>query len=207
MNDSQVEVDFFVDASCRWAWWASVWLRRVARARPVSVTWKLFSLAVQDNPEDYTAGRAHHVQQFDLLRALALARRGGGNAGLDRLYIAYGNALFGSKEDISAADVQRRCLEAAGLPRGFYAEALADPSTEREVIDETRAALARGALGTPSLALARSDTCLLGPIIGQVPDGEAALRLWDNVHFALIEPYVYELKRTRKSTPESQFAD
>lgn len=208
MNDGQqVEVEFFLDAACRWAWWASIWIRRVARERPISVTWKLFSLAVQDNPDDYKAARAHHVQQFDLLRALALARRRGGNAGLDRLFIAYGNALFGSKEDISASAIQSRCLEAAGLPPGFYAEALADASTETDVITETRAALARGALGTPSLTLAGSDTCLLGPIIGRVPDGEAALRLWDNVYFALTEPYVYELKRNRKSTPESQFAD
>jgi predicted DsbA family dithiol-disulfide isomerase len=203
----RVEVDFFLDAACRWAWWASIWIRRVARERPVAVTWKLFSLAVQDNPDDYTAGRSHHIQQFNLLRALALARRRGGNTGLDRLFIAYGNALFGSKDDIWATAVQGRCLEAAGLSPTFYEEALADPSTESDVITETRTALAMGALGTPSLALAGTDTCMLGPIIGRVPDGEAALRLWDNVYFALTEPYIYELKRNRQSVPDSQFAD
>ncbi len=203
----RVEVDFFLDVACRWAWWASIWIRRAAKERPVAVTWKLFSLAVQDNPDDYKAARPHHVQQFDLLRALALARRRGGNAGLDRLFIAYGNALFGSEHDIWAASVQARCLEAAGLPPTFYEEALADSSTETEVITETRTALAMGALGTPSLALAGNDTCMLGPIIGHVPDGEAALRLWGNVYFALTEPYVYELKRNRKTVPDSQFAD
>jgi hypothetical protein len=130
-----------------------------------------------------------------------------GTRDLDRLFIANGNALFGSMDNIWATAVQRRCMESAGLPPTFHEEALADPSTETEVITETRTALTMGALGTLSLALAGNDTCMLGPIIGRVPDGEGALRLWDNVYFALTEPYVYELKRNRQSVPESQFAD
>ncbi len=132
---NEIELDFYFDPSCRWAWWTSIWIRRLARERPIKVTWKLFSLAVQDNPEDYRLppARPHHVTDFNLQRALLLARRNGGNDALDRLYIAFGNAIHGSKEDIWDPVVQTRCLEAAGLPPTLFEEALQDSSTETEV--------------------------------------------------------------------------
>ncbi|MGH2519086.1 MAG: DsbA family oxidoreductase, partial [Chloroflexota bacterium] len=180
-------IDFYVDPSCRWAWWTSVWLRRVAKLQPVTVTWKLFSLAVQDSPADYRQvvrpDHAQHIKNVDLLRVLALARRRGGNAAVERLFAAYGNAIHGAKEDIWDATVQSRCLETSGLPASLYADALADATTEADVLAESRAALALGALGTPTLALPGASTSLFGPILGQVPSGEDALRLWDNVRF------------------------
>jgi len=181
------ELDFYFDPACRWAWWASVWIRRVARERPIKISWKLFSLAVQDNPKDYRQppARPHHIKDFDLQRVLVLARRTGGNEAVDRLFIALGNVLHGSKEDIWDVALQHRCLEAAGLPWTFFDEALVDPSTEADVLAETRAALELGVLGTPSLALSGADSCMFGPIIGHVPTGEEALRLWDHTHFAL----------------------
>ena len=72
-----------------------------------------------------------------------------------------------------------------------------------EVDAETRAALARGAVGTPTLALTGSDVCLLGPVLGAVPQGDEALELWETVWFTLRHPYVYELKRNRdQGTPQ-----
>ncbi|HUZ76417.1 MAG TPA: DsbA family protein [Chloroflexota bacterium] len=204
-------IDFYFDPSCRWAWWTSVWLRRVAKLRPVTVTWKLFSLAVQDSPEDYRQvvrpDHAQHIRNFDLLRVLALARRRGGNAAIERLFAAYGNAIHGAKEDIWDTQVQARCLEIAGQPASLYVAALADPATEADVLAESRAALALGALGTPTLALSGASTSLFGPILGQVPSGDDALRLWDNVRFTLETPYCYELKRNRGATPSGQFND
>jgi predicted DsbA family dithiol-disulfide isomerase len=204
-----VAVDFYFDPACRWAWWASVWIRRVAQERPISISWKLFSLAVQDNPNDYRQppARPHHVKDFDLQRVLVVARRLGGNAAVDRLFVALGNVLHGSREDIWDVRIQARCLEAAGLPTNLFDVALRDPNTEAAVVAETQAALALGALGTPSLAISGTDSCLLGPIIGRVPSGEDALQLWDHVHFALTQAYVYEMKRNRASVPDVQFAD
>jgi len=206
-----VALDYYFDPSCRWAWWTSIWLRRVAKERPITITWRLLSLAVQDNPDDYkTATRPdhiHHIRDFDLLRVLAAARRYAGNSALDSLYLAYGNALHGAHEDLRDSPVQRACLDQAGLPRTLFDDALADPMTESDVVNESRAALDLGALGTPTIALSGGDAALFGPIIGQVPAGEEALRLWDTVYLALQTPYVYELKRGRKSAPTSQFAD
>jgi 2-hydroxychromene-2-carboxylate isomerase len=198
-----IALDFYFDVSCRWAWWASVWLRQLAQQEPISLTWKVFSLAVQDNPENYREARAHHARDFDLHRAMLAARQVGGNAGVERLYRAYGNAIHADKLDVRDGAVQASCLSAAGLPATLFEDAQLDPATETGVIAETRAALSSGVLGTPSLSVSGSDVCVLGPVLGQVPEGDEALELWRSVRFALEHPYVYELKRNRdRGTPE-----
>ena len=113
-----VELDFYFDPLCRWAWWASVWIRRVAKERPVAVVWRPFGLAVQDNPEDYTkppdwVPSTNHLKSFDLQRGLVLARRLGGNDAVDRLYVALGNVVHGSKEDVMDPQIRIRCLHSA----------------------------------------------------------------------------------------------
>src|SRR5579864_8392905 len=87
----EIAVDFYFDVSCRWAWWTSIWLRRVARQQPINVSWKVFSLAVQDNPENYREppARPHHIRDVDIHRAMVAARQSGGNTAVERLYRAY----------------------------------------------------------------------------------------------------------------------
>ena len=121
MNDV-VAVDFYFDVSCRWAWWASIWLRRIARERPVHVSWKVFSLAVQDNPDNYREppARPHHIRDFDLHRSLIAARHAGGPAALDKLYVAYGNVIHGASGDVRDASIQAGCLAEAGLPASLF---------------------------------------------------------------------------------------
>ncbi|MBV9581987.1 MAG: DsbA family protein [Chloroflexi bacterium] len=203
-------LDFYFDVSCRWAWWASIWLRRIVPQRSLEVTWKVFSLAVQDNPDNYREppARPHHIQDVDLHRSLVAARRAGGQAALDRLYLAYGNVIHADRGDVRDPAIQRQCLSAAGLPLTLFDDAQRDPATEAELVADTRAALALGVLGTPTLALAGSDATLLGPVLGAVPAESEALELWTAVEFALRHPYVYELKRNRdKGTPENLRAD
>jgi hypothetical protein len=180
------------------------------RQQPISVSWNVFSLAVQDNPENYREppARPHHIRDVDLHRAIVAARRSGGNTAVERLYRAYGNALHADKADVREPAVQARCLAEAGLPPTLFDAAQRDETTEAELVAETRAALDAGVLGTPSLSLAGSDACLLGPVLGHVPSDAEALELWRCVQFALQHPYVYELKRDRdKGTPEGLRAD
>ncbi len=123
----------------------------MARERPITINWKLLALGVVNSPEDYRNDpNIGHVHAAGLNRTLVLARRLGGNDAMDRLSIAYGNAIFGTHELLTwgdrrrdsdlAADpsdpryrgIQASCLEAAGLPTTLYLEAQADPSTEAE---------------------------------------------------------------------------
>jgi mycothiol-dependent nitroreductase-like protein len=221
-----VEVDFYFDPVCGWAWRTSIWMRRVARMRPIKVNWKLFSLAVANSPEDWTKDPSEgHLHGAGLNRTLVLARRKGGNEAIDRLYVAYGNAIFGTRElltwgqrpnktlraevtDPAYRELQARCLELAGLPTTLYEEALADPSTLEEWMAEHHAAVAQvDAFGTPTIALAGSNIGIFGPVVDPVPDGEDALALWDGVHMTLKAPYLFEIKRNRSRRTNVQFAD
>src|SRR5215469_8022589 len=134
MSDN-IHVEFFYEPVCGWAWRTSIWLRRVARERPIPVQWKLLSLAAINSPEDWTKDtNTGHIDAAGLNRTLLLARRKSGNEAMDRLYVAYGNAIFGTHELLTwgqrnnstlRADVrdeeyralQAKCLALAGLPR------------------------------------------------------------------------------------------
>jgi hypothetical protein len=221
-----IEVDFYYEPVCGWAWRTSIWMRRVAKQRPVHVNWKLLSLAAINSPEDWTKDpNEGHIHAAGLNRTLLLARRIGGNDAMDRLFVAYGNAIFGTHELLTwgqrpnpalRADpenaeyraLQSRYMETAGLPADLYEQALADPSTHDEWMAEHYAAVERlGAFGTPTLALAGSDIGIFGPVVDPVPDGEDALALWDSVYVALRSPYLYEIKRNRPRRSNVQFAD
>ena len=225
MSD-EIEVDFYFDPVCGWAWRTSIWMRRVAKQRPIKVNWKLLALAVINSPDDWTKDpNEGHLHAAGLNRTLILARRTGGNDALDRLYVAYGNAIFGTRELLTwaqrpnkalRADVtdpayralQAQCLKQAGLPRTLYEEAMADSSTESEWMAEHHAGVAQvDAFGTPTIALTGSHIGVFGPVVDPVPDGAEALALWDSVHLALKAPYLYELKRNRPRRSNVQFAD
>jgi len=221
-----IEVDFYFEPVCGWAWRTSIWMRRVAKQRQIAVNWKLLSLAAINSPEDWTKDpNTGHIDAAGLNRTLLLARRTHGNDAMDRLFVAYGNAIFGTHELLTwgqrqnsslRADVQdpayralqARCLETARLPTSLYEEAQADESTHAEWMAESAEAVERlGAFGTPTIALAGSTIGIFGPVVDPPPDGDDALALWDSVHVALRAPYLYEIKRNRPRRSNIQFAD
>lgn len=174
-----------------------MWIRQVAKKRPVEVAWKLFSLAVINHGKDYNA--EGHAKGFRLERALLAARRAGGNDAFERLYIAFGEAQHGRRDDLDDPAVIRGCLKAAGLPDDLYDAALADASTEADLLAEHEQAVEqRGAFGVPTLVLQGSDIALYGPVVDPIPDGQESLELWDHTLWALRTPHLWELKRERK---------
>jgi protein-disulfide isomerase-like protein with CxxC motif len=204
-----VELDFYFDPACGWAWRTSLWIREVATMRPISITWKLVSLGVINAPDDWRVGTsANQVRGAMMVRTLIRAQHLGGNDAVDRLAISYGNAMHGRHDDMREPAVQARCLEEAGLAATLYADAQDDQATETEMIDVTRDAMDRLQLfGVPTLVLAGSRVAVFGPVIHPVPSGQEALDLWDHVYFSLRQPYLYEMKRTRDKYDAPQFAD
>src|SRR5438128_12414455 len=98
MSDT-IDLDFYFEPVCGWAWRTSVWIRRVAKERPIHVNWKLLCLGLINSPDDYRKDpNIGHVHGFDMNRVLIMARRVGGNEAVDRLYIEYGNRIFGTHE-------------------------------------------------------------------------------------------------------------
>ena len=90
--ESPQEVRFYFDPICPWAWRTSLWIREVTKVRPVRVCWGFLALdhvnRAAGNPP-----RERHQQSLQPFRALALARRRGGDAAVDRLYLALGRAF------------------------------------------------------------------------------------------------------------------
>lgn len=189
-------VDFYLDTACPWSWRTSVWMREVMKVRDVDVTWKFFSLELvnkKNNPEAPT--RAGHLESRNTFRSMVLARRKYGAEAVDKLYHEFGTAKHEEKKDLDEAQV-RACIEKAGFSASLLDEALADPTTESEYVDEHTAINEKGCFGVASLVINGSEP-VFGPVLIPVPTGEEAGDLWDHVSAMSTKGYFFELKRTR----------
>jgi predicted DsbA family dithiol-disulfide isomerase len=199
MTSEPTAVDFYADPLCPWCWRTALWIRQVAGRRPVQVTWKLFSLMVVNHKDDFKDEQ--YEKWFSLGRVLVAARRRGGNDAVERLYMSLGEVIHGEgrRDDVGTPDGVVECLTRAGLPESLYRDALNDPSTEMELLDEHSAAADRlAAFGVPTIALHDSDIGIFGPVIEPIPMGADADSLWDHTLWMLRQPYLWEVKRTRK---------
>lgn len=190
------DLTFYFDPVCPWAWRTSLWVREVQKAQPLDVEWKVFSLSEINRGDDPLA--AEHAESDAILRALVLARRVGGNDAVDRLYLALGRARHDRRENLKDEAVIEAALEEAGLDRALLRRALDDPSTDEEAHREHREAVDKyEAFGVPWLVLAGQRFGFYGPVITEVPSGDAAVELWQHTAWMLRQPYLYELKRER----------
>ncbi len=192
-----VTINIHVDPLCPLAWRTALWVREVRKVRPLDVRWRLFSLEVVNRKPgveaDYVNGSG-----WAALRSLALARRQRGNEGIEKLYLALGNAQHGRRESIREQAVVATNAEAAGFGADFVATALADESTIQDVLSDHQEAVQRyNAFGVPTIALQGSNVGFYGPIVHTVPSGEEAGEWWDHIFWALNQPNLFELKRER----------
>ncbi|MFI6483962.1 disulfide bond formation protein DsbA [Nonomuraea sp. NPDC050663] len=181
---NHVTVDFWLDPSCPYTWNASRWLLEVTRVRPVTVRWQLLSLSalnehLEVDPEGDTEGYLWYPA-----RVCAAVELEHGKEALGAFYSAYGKR---DDWDFAAA------LTEAGLP----AE-LAERAGDTTLDDFLRASTARGIdrvgphVGTPIVAAGQ--VAFFGPVISEIPSGEAAGRLWDGLLLVAGTPGFHELK-------------
>jgi 2-hydroxychromene-2-carboxylate isomerase len=194
-NGSKREVQFYFDPICPWAWRTSLWIREVAQVRPIDVRWKFLSLDLVNRAAG-NQPREGHLQSWKPMRAMALARRHGGDEAVDRLYLAVGRARHERELSLGDEAMIAAALEEAALDRAMLQAALDDPSTEQEIRDEYEAIASSGAFGVPTLVVDGAAP-LFGPVIDAVPTGEAAGQLWDRVSWLVEQPNFLELKRVR----------
>src|SRR5215472_2224877 len=128
------EVDFYFDVSCPWAWRTALWIREVAKVRPIQVSWKFLSLAKINEAGDYS--RDSHTASHATFPLLARARAQGGNKAVERLYMALGQARHERKESLADAAVIERALTEAGLDPAWRTEAAAEPGMEERILAE-----------------------------------------------------------------------
>ena len=196
-----VQVDFWFDPLCPWAWITSRWMLEVAKVRPVAPRWHVMSLAVlnegrDDLPEGY---KERLSQAWGPVRVCAAAEQKFGYDVVLPLYSAIGTRFHNDKAERTRATIEEALAE-AGLP----AE-LADALESTEFDDAVRASHADGIervgveVGTPVISIGGAS--IFGPVMTPIPRGEEAGKLWDGVLLCLQTPGFFELKRSRTAPP------
>jgi predicted DsbA family dithiol-disulfide isomerase len=191
------DIDFYFDPVCPWAWRTSLWIREVAKVRPISVHWKFLSLELINSTRPGGQVKDSHLSARDPFRVMALARRQEGDDAVDRLYSAFGEARHERKENIGERDVILACLEQAGLDGGLLDRALGDESTRQEIQREEEAIAEVAGFGVPTIVIDGFDP-MFGPVINPVPSGEEAGLMWDHTEYFIRRQDFFELKREKR---------
>jgi predicted DsbA family dithiol-disulfide isomerase len=192
-------VRFHFDPLCPWAWQGAHWIAEVENVRDVAIEWRLFSLfLVNEHHEEFDEAVA--VKMLMPLRALALARRYGGNDAVRRAYFAMGRRRHEEGAELTAQEVGA-AMEEAGLDREMPERSMTDPSTLDDVRREHEAVVKEvGAFGVPTIVLP-SGKGIFGPVTALAPLGEEAGEFWDHVRWLAEKDGFFELKRNRDRKP------
>ena len=157
-----VDIHFYFDPVCPFAWMTSKWVRMVAAQRDYTVDWRFISLRLINSGIDYDshfpAGYEEgHISGLRLLRVAARVRAEQGRAAVGAFYESVSSEIFdapGAAELIPAIRGSRAFAEPllvrAGLPAGL-ADALGDTRWDEEIRAEGDEALSLTGkdVGTP----------------------------------------------------------
>ncbi|ODQ85527.1 DsbA family protein [Mycolicibacterium holsaticum] len=203
MTNSPVSVDFHFDIMCPFAYQTSRWIREVRDGTGLEVNWRFFSLE-EINRQD---GKKHPWERewsygWSMMRIGALLRRQS-MADLDAWYERAARALHAEGQKPHEKSVARTLLTELGFNPGLVDQAIADPTTNDEVMADHQRVVDADGYGVPTLFFPDGQ-CLFGPVLIDPPAGEAAVRLWDAVVTWTEFPDLYELQRPK--TPADQQA-
>ncbi len=197
-----MHVRFWFDPACPFCWITSRWLVRVATQREVTIEWSPISLLLKNGTREGEPFFAEVTASHGMLRTVEALRAAGQGHRIGELYTELGRVLHveGTTVDLRAV------LTGLGLDPAFAAAAddAEYDAAVRTSMDEGLA-LVGDAVGTPIIAVDRPDGTgrigLFGPVITELPDVEASLRLWDGFLAMVATDGFFELKRTRSSAP------
>ena len=198
------DMQFWFDPLCPWAWITSRWMLEVERVRPVSIDWRIMSLAYLNLVQHEGQGLSEeYVQRMSRawgpVRVCAAAAADAGPGVLGPLYTAIGTRLHnqGRREDPA---IIPEALQEAGLPAWLADAAETDEfdaaikKSHHEAFDEVGLDV-----GTPVIRI--RGKALFGPVITPAPKGEAAGELWDGLVLVSKADGFFELKRSRDRRP------
>jgi hypothetical protein len=196
MTDDVWTVDFWLDPACPLTRHTARWIRSIAGAVPLDVRWWAMSLSVLNEHRDDDPEGDPHGYLWIPARVAAAVQVEHGHAALGAFYDALWTDPDGTEREWigDSTEALRRC--------GLSAE-LAGAGTRTDYDTALRASHHAGVdridaeIGTPVLAITtpRGDQrACFGPVLDAVPDGAAALRLWEAVLLLAHVPAFRELK-------------
>ncbi len=205
------EVEVFADPSCPWAWITSRWIKDVAPARDLIVTWRSFCIEIRDDydvvpsmPEHLReTALAGHALSHRMLRIFEAVRAASGEESVDALYTAWGHRFFG-RDGNRTETVLGECVAACSLDAGLVGAADQE-KWDAPICEAMEIAYAFGGpkTQTPTIVV-RSDPPhgFKGPVMAPAPTGETAVRMWDAINVLSAEPGFFEITRPRANRPQ-----
>ena len=195
MRPDLTAVDFHFDPLCPYAYQTSKWIRSVRDQIGIEISWRFFSLEEINRVE----GKKHPWERewtfgWSLMRVGAMLRRTSMDD-LDRWYERIGRALHEEGLRPHRPEVARELLVELGLDPGVVDAAIADDTTNDEVLADHRRVTGAAGYGVPTLFF--GDHCLFGPVLVDPPLDEAAVRLWEAVTAWVEFPDLYELQQPK----------
>ena len=203
-----MEIDFYFDLMCPFAYQTSVWMREVRDQADVQVNWRFFSLEEINREE----GKKHPWERewsfgWSQMRIAALIKRELGNDALDRWYEGMGRAFHEDARPTHDPDVHREVLTELGFDPELVQRAVADESTHDDVRgDHNHVVGDYAGWGVPVLVFP-SDRALFGPVIIPAPRGDEAMRLWDLVMAWQEFPHLWEMQQPKRPEDVELIAD
>ncbi len=205
------DLEFFFDAVCPFAWVTSRWVTEVQQARDYEVEWRFISLKmINEARTEGTYGAKFsdsHMTGLYSHRVCDEVRIQHGNAGVDALYTALGDAMHTNprtpKINVDPVAYMIEILKVADLPTD-YASHVHDESHDDYIRQDTELALSRTGrdVGTPIITFRpgqANEGSFFGPVISSIPRGADALRLWDAIEVIATSTGMSELKRTNRA--------
>ena len=196
-----MEIDFWFDPICPWAWLTSRWILEVAPMRDLTVHWHVMSLSVLNEGRELNADYRERMDQaWGPVRVLIAAQQSHGDDVLLPLYTALGTRFHLEKAPVERATIEA-ALRACQLPLD-----LANAMSSTQFDQALRASHEDGIngvgldVGTPIISV--NGAAFFGPVVTPMPRGEAAARLWDGVMLVAGTDGFYEIKRTRDRRPD-----
>ena len=205
MRPSLTSVDFHFDPLCPYAYQTSKWIRAVREQIGIEISWRFFSLEEINRVE----GKKHPWERewtfgWSLMRVGAMLRRSSMDD-LDRWYERIGRALHEEGLRPHRPEVARELLAELGFDPAIVDAAIADDTTNDEVLAEHRRGTEAAGYGAPTLFF--GDHCLFGPVVVNPPLDAAAVRLWEAVTAGVEFPDLFEWQQPKTRERERRITD